>query len=554
MNYSRAVIPFILFLSSVSLADDIQQASNPNLSKKCELFQADKIEKPDDTSDISVLPLEICIQDVFDTSKPEENGVFFRIANFLHINTKPKYIKQKLLFDAGDDPSEHEMAESERILRKEAYLREASISKTDDKVLVETGDAWTTQPTFSLSHKAGVTTSAIGLKEDNFLGHGFRLSIKQKKDIERDSTEFVFSDTTFLSTEKTIFLQYKNTSDGVYKDLSLSKPFLYLDDNFSYGLDYKVLQQVETYHHNSDPLYNYGADYSKRQVYLGFSNGLHHRRVLRHKFGVGDRYAEFNDVGVFQVNLDKYGIPNSAVITPSIEDEQFAFYEIIAISDDFLELINFRKISSVEDINLGIEFTSKFLIVENSINNERYPETEFTFAKHFLFFKRNLIGLSGSGVFSENLRNRHATSKLFYFFSQTENFKFYSSFSYDYIDEGNTSKQVILDEITGLRGYPLNYRDGTRSGIFTLEQRYYSNYSLWSIVNLGAAVFYDRAYINNEDFGEPKGYYSSIGMGLRFSSNRISDGGLIHFDISRPLNLDDNASSYQVSIELKNQF
>lgn len=556
MSISKAVFVFLLFLSIPSFASEPPKNPQKPSSEKCELFQPElKQIDQSDTSDLeNNLPLEICIQDIFDTTNPKESGGFYRLVNFLHINTKSKYIKERLLFEAGENPSQHAINESERILRSESYLREATVTKTEDKVLVKTADAWTTQPTFSMSHKAGVTTSAFGLKEDNFLGQGFRLSIKQENDIERDSTEFKFEDRTFLSSDKAAFFEYEDTSDGVERFIQLEKPFLSLDDRFSYGVYYSVLKQRETYYHNSDSLYDFAADYGRRQAFVGFSSGLHHGRVYRHKFGLGDRHNEFRDVGVFQTNLDKYAFPNSVVISDELEEERFVFYEFSSVSDHYIEVVNFEKISTIEDLNLGLEITSKFLMVEDINDDERYSETDLLISKHFSFYDRNIIGIYGNGIFSENSRNRYALSRLFYHFSQNDNFKFFAKLSYEYIDEGNKSKQLILDEITGLRGYPLNYRDGTRSGIFTVEQRYYSDYSLWRIINFGAALFFDRAYIINEDIEGAEGYFNSVGLGLRFASNRVSDAGIIHVDISKPLDLEDETDSYQVGVELKRRF
>jgi len=550
-----ALIFFLLFPVFTFASENEQSASNKiKSSTQCEVFPNVELNHSEVSTEQNGLPLEICIQDVFDTSKPKESGVLYRLANFLHINTKTKYIKEKLLFEPGDNPSQHEVNESERILRKESYLREATITKTDEKVLVETADAWTTQPTFSMSHKAGVTTSAIGLKEDNFLGQGFRLSIKQEKDIERDSNAFKFEDKTFFSSDKSASFEYEDTSDGVKRLINLEKPFLSLDDRLTYGVNYGVLELRQTYYHHSDALYDYAADYRRREVFLGFSSGLYHRRVFRHKFGIGDRQNEFDDVSVFQTNIDNYGFSNSIVISDTLEEERFVFYELSSISDNFIEIVNFEKIASIEDLNLGFELTSKFFLVEDIIENSRYQETNLSVTKHFLINDRNLVGFYGNGIFSGNSRNRYAYSKAFYHFSQTDNFKFFSNLSYEYIDEGNKSRQLSLDEITGLRGYPLNFRDGTRIGIFTLEQRYYSDYSLWQIINLGTVLFFDRAYVENENIEGDEAYYSSVGIGFRFSSNRVSDAGIIHVDISKPLDLEDEVDSYQVGVELKRRF
>lgn len=107
---------------------------------------------------ITIKPL-----DVFDTSIPEENTTLFRLANTLHINTRPTTIERQLLFEAGEVYDPRLLRETERLLRQTRYLREAWVTPValqDGKVDLEvtTRDVWTLNPGISFGRKGGKST------------------------------------------------------------------------------------------------------------------------------------------------------------------------------------------------------------------------------------------------------------------------------------------------------------------------------------------------------------------------------------------------------------
>jgi hypothetical protein len=59
----------------------------------------------------------IVTQNIFDTARPEEDKKLFRLANDLHISTRPATIRSQLLFAQGQEYDGRLLQESERILR-----------------------------------------------------------------------------------------------------------------------------------------------------------------------------------------------------------------------------------------------------------------------------------------------------------------------------------------------------------------------------------------------------------------------------------------------------
>ena len=98
-------------------------------------------------------------QNVFDVTQPGENKSLFRLANRWHIVTRDSVIQQQLLFNSGDKFSIRLVEESERLLRQNAYLYDASIKpvRYDAGVVdlqVHTRDLWTLMPGVSVSRSS----------------------------------------------------------------------------------------------------------------------------------------------------------------------------------------------------------------------------------------------------------------------------------------------------------------------------------------------------------------------------------------------------------------
>lgn len=72
--------------------------------------------------------IEIKISNVFDLTQKEENHLLGKVANAVHIETKPSIIKGFLLFKEGDLVNFLLIYESERILGELNWVKEAYIT------------------------------------------------------------------------------------------------------------------------------------------------------------------------------------------------------------------------------------------------------------------------------------------------------------------------------------------------------------------------------------------------------------------------------------------
>jgi outer membrane protein assembly factor BamA len=108
--------------------------------------------------------------------------VLYRLANRLHINTRPEVIRRTLLFKSGEPLRVRLIEETERILRASRYLYDATIrpiAYRDGVVDIEvrTRDTWSLEPGLSVSRAGGENTGRISIEEENLAGTGIALGI-----------------------------------------------------------------------------------------------------------------------------------------------------------------------------------------------------------------------------------------------------------------------------------------------------------------------------------------------------------------------------------------
>src|SRR5262245_46254760 len=91
--------------------------------------------------------VDIQVDDVFETG--DHLGAIYRLANALHIDSKRSTIAAQLLFRSGDPFDRRILDETERALRDQRYLNEASITvvRYDEAtntvdLLVRVHDVW----------------------------------------------------------------------------------------------------------------------------------------------------------------------------------------------------------------------------------------------------------------------------------------------------------------------------------------------------------------------------------------------------------------------------
>src|SRR5580704_15539448 len=182
--------------------------------------------------------IDIDIRNIFDEHDSRENTGLYRLADRLHIRTKPAAIRAQLLFKSGDRYRAQKLAETERNLRLLVFIYDARVvpvrfadGKVDVKVI--TRDVWTLDPNLSFGRSGGTNSTSASLQEQNLFGWGKSLEIGHTSNIDRTSTIAQYSDPNVLRSRWTTALAYADSSDGHQRSALISQPFYSLDTRWS---------------------------------------------------------------------------------------------------------------------------------------------------------------------------------------------------------------------------------------------------------------------------------------------------------------------------------
>ncbi|OGT18287.1 MAG: hypothetical protein A3J49_03735 [Gallionellales bacterium RIFCSPHIGHO2_02_FULL_57_16] len=495
-------------------------------------------------------------QDIFELQDPKENALPYRVANGLHIRTRPKVIEDTLLFKSGEPVSTRLIEESERLLRSNRFIYDVHIRPIayHDGVVdieVKTRDTWSLHPGFQFSRAGGVNTLGFTIEERNLLGTGASLGLRNISDVDRNGTEFEISDKQAFGGWYNAGYRYAKLSDGKRQSFFFGQPFYALDTRWAAGVS--VMQDDRI-----DPLYNSGiliGQYSHSQkgveVFGGWSEGLIENRARRYSIGL-------------TYDTNTYG--PAANLFPPVQpppDQRLSapFFRYEVVEDSYQKLKNRDQIERAEYFAMGFQSSvqigraltglgssNNLWIYKGSIGNglEILPRSA-------LLLSASLSGEYWNGISEKHLLNGSAR----YYIPRSEHTLLFMSVEANAVSNPGIDEQLLLGGDNGLRGYPLRYQSGNKSALLTVERRAYSEWYPFRLFRVGGAMFYDagRAWGGsmNQNLSNP-GWLHDVGFGLRILSARSAFGNVMHADFAFPLNRDSNTTSFQFLLKTKTSF
>ncbi len=494
-------------------------------------------------------------ENVFDLSNPKENNRLYRIANKLHIVTKERVIEQQLLIEPGQAFSQRLVEETARILRRNTYFYDAWVTplRREDGVVdleVRTRDVWTLKPGFSYARSGGENRTMIKIEELNLFGLGQQVLVARSRDVDRDSTTFTFRDKNLGSSWSQLRLQYSDSSDGHFNDVSLIRPFYSLNARWRAGVqwtDFDIEERLYT-------LGEKAAEYRHKREFFsafgGWSGGLKNGWVRRYTAGFAYDYHEFSEVPV----------PELPQAVPADRELAYPYFTVEAFQDRFETARNRDQISRTEDFLTGRRLSATLGWSDTSFGADRDAALYWLSAsdafgdlsKEAVLLAADTSGRVESGDPVNSLLNFSAR----YYKQQSEKRTFFATVSGTLGHDLDLDNPVEIGGDTGLRGYPLRYQSGDSKVLMTLEQRYFWDWYPFRLVRVGGAIFADAGRVWGDDplGGENLGWLSDVGLGLRLAPTRTGTRSIIHIDLAFPLNGDDSIDSVQLVIESKKSF
>ena len=494
-------------------------------------------------------------QNVFDLSAPGENKSLYRLANRWHIVTRESVIREQLLFRPGDRYEKRVLEESERILRQNQFFWDARVEvvRYEDGVAdvrVWTRDQWTLMPGLSVSRSGGENRVRVSLSERNLLGRGASVRFNFTDDVDRESSSFQYYDRNLGKSWTSLFLELADSSDGDTTDVRVIRPFYKLDARWTAGGTIFDERREQRFFNLGNEAAEYAIDQELHTAFIGWSGGLRNGWVRRWTTGFVYDDRQFSEV------VDGTLPP----LLPEDRTLAYPFVSVQLLEDKFEATSNRDQIDRREDFNLGSQVQATLGYATESFGSDRESVIyRLAASRGFgsMSKKALLVSGSASGRFDEGSAVNQVLSIDARFYNQiSDKTLFFMTLAGERGSDRDLDNLVDLGGDTGLRGYPLRYQTGDSKVLFTVEQRYFTDWYPFKLFRVGGAAFADigRVWGENPTGEEPQGWLRDVGVGLRLAPTRASGRDVIHVDIAFPLDGDPTIDSVQFLIESKRSF
>jgi hypothetical protein len=551
--------------STASTSDDAPPASKPSRSHRSSPAQPPGV-PPDaqlEASGAVIGNVVIDNENIFNLDDPKEDKGLFRLADHLHYRTRASVIRHQLLFKPGDRYSRHLLDESERILRQEGYFYDAwirAVSYHDGKVDVEvtTKDVWTLNPGFNFGRSGGTNSTGVKLEDSNMLGTGADVTISHSSNVDRRATQISVVDQHAFGTWTSFAANYAELSDGYQRELTVQRPFYAFDTRWAAGVYAINDLQTDSLWDRGQVIDQFRDLHQGAQVYAGLSEGLQNGWVHRWSMGITYDEHHFEPLASF-LDTNSAQDPTFQYLIPQDRRFLYPWVQFDVIQDDYLKLFNHDQIGRTEDFYLGTSASvragiagSSFGSTSNALIFQSSATRGFRRGGSTLLLYGDFSGRLTSG----KLENGIADASIRYYVEQSKNWLFFTTFLGTKGWRLDLDNQILLGGDNGLRGYPLRYQSGTGRAIWSVEQRYFTDWYPFRLFRFGGAVFFDAGRTwGNAPLSQPSlGMLKDAGFGLRFGNARSGLGNVVHVDLAFPLQAPQGISHVQFLVQTEAHF
>ena len=492
---------------------------------------------------------------IFDLDDPKENNALFRLANALHIQTRPGVIGRAVLLKTGDPVSVRLVEETERLLRTNRYLYDVRLQPyaySDGVVDVEvqTRDTWSLDPGVSFGRSGGSNSSGFSLREYNLLGTGAALSLAHSNNVDRSGNEFQIQYNRAFDGWTSLSYLVADNTDGRRHEASILRPFYALDARWAAGATVASDDRIESLYSAGVVASQYRVREKTSEVFAGWSDGLVRGWTRRLSVGV-------------KTQDDAYQFEPALVAPAALPADQkllAPFLRFELIEDNFQRRDNRNQMGRPEFFALGLAAkvqigrastalgsSQDLWLYNGSVSQGFNPRPN-----HDLLASASVSGQYGDGRIQRQL----LSAALKYYLPLSPRYLLFGSASVDALKNPGLSDLLTLGGDNGLRGYPLRYQTGEQRALFTLEARTFTDLYLYRLFRVGAAAFYDvgRAWGGPNANPAQQGWLANAGVGLRIFNVRAAFGNVLHVDIAAPLQREPGIKTVQFLVKSKVSF
>lgn len=487
-------------------------------------------------------------KNVFATGTDADQRFPYALANKLHVVTREQFVRDELLFREGDLYDPQVIVESERVLRARPIFRYVRVTPQPPvngvvDVLVETEDVWTTAVQVSYGTAGGESFYRAGILEQNFLGTGKVVGGFVRQDIDRFVRGVSYRDPRFFSTRWTFFTGYGKDEKGREWVTSLERPYYSVLVPHSEGGEIRLLEDEDRLFENGDEVATFRHKTDDLRLFASRALSRRHERVRRVSVAHLREEDEFSDVR----GIRRPALPGRRVVSAVVAG--FEFQNL-----DYVKRRGVLTFDRDEDINRGWEWRVEAgpsletlgATRDGSVGRFQVKRIFEPRAGHLWFNHADLDGRYDGGRIRDGvLRIRSQYFLVGWRPEHTASLRVHLIGS-RHLDPEN---QFLLGGDSGLRGYKVRQLSGSKSALFTLENRRVVLYDWLHLVTVGWAVFADAgAAWDAHQSPRFNDFLSDVGAGIRFAPSRSVDPGLIRLDLAYALQDNDRSSRFVVNI------
>jgi hemolysin activation/secretion protein len=230
-----------------------------------------------------------------------------------------------------------------------------------------------------------------------------------------------------------------------------------------------------------------------------------------------------------------------AKLLPPDRTLSYPFIGFNILQDAYKKIGDQNQIGRTEDLYFGTAVTgeigyssgafgadrSAIILASKALQGFELPSQQQLF----------LTGDFSSRIEDGRARNLIAAAAAKYYWRWDQDWLLYAALSGKTTHFLDPEMQLLLGGDNGLRGYPLRFESGTSRALFTVEQRFFTDWYPFRLARVGGAVFADvgrtwgSGVIGNSD----PGLLKDVGFGLRLGNTRSGLGNVLHIDFAFPL-------------------
>src|SRR5882762_5374862 len=216
---------------------------------------------------------------IFDLADEKENGILYRAANALHIQTRAAVVRRQVLFKPGERVTVRLIEETERLMRSNRIFYDVSIVPVGYRdgvvdIEVRTRDTWTLEPGASASRAGGVNKTGWSVRDTNALGTGVLIGANRTTDADRTGTQYQVSMPHAFDGWTAIDYSHSRLSDGQSNAISIVRPFYALDTRWAAGFSTATDTRIDSVFQSGVRHAQYRHSQDSAEAFGGWSEGL----------------------------------------------------------------------------------------------------------------------------------------------------------------------------------------------------------------------------------------------------------------------------------------